>query len=82
MALMLEAIDGYMVRGVATTLPFGKFVFEHEAFRSGHFNTHFVKEHYLPETLRDMEIKEARMAALMAVAQFLKDQQQLRLPIQ
>jgi propionyl-CoA carboxylase alpha chain len=40
---MLKAIDGYLVKGVETTLPFGKFVFEHEAFRSGNFDTHFVK---------------------------------------
>jgi propionyl-CoA carboxylase alpha chain len=32
--IMLKAIDGYLVKGVETTLPFGKFVFEHEAFRS------------------------------------------------
>jgi propionyl-CoA carboxylase alpha chain len=41
--IMLKAIDGYLVKGVETTLPFGKFVFEHEAFRSGNFDTHFVK---------------------------------------
>jgi propionyl-CoA carboxylase alpha chain len=42
--IMLKAIDGYLVKGVETTLPFGKFVFEHEAFRSGNFDTHFVKK--------------------------------------
>jgi propionyl-CoA carboxylase alpha chain len=33
--IMLKAIDGYLVKGVETTLPFGKFVFEHEAFALG-----------------------------------------------
>jgi acetyl-CoA carboxylase biotin carboxylase subunit len=33
--LMIKAIDNYLVEGVQTTLPFGKFVMEHEAFRSG-----------------------------------------------
>ncbi len=44
--LMIRAIDNYKVEGVATTLPFGKFVCEHEAFTSGEFDTHFVKNYY------------------------------------
>src|SRR5690606_25805398 len=31
--IMLKAIEDYKVEGISTTLPFGKFVFEHEAFR-------------------------------------------------
>jgi propionyl-CoA carboxylase alpha chain len=46
---MAMAIDGYEVEGVATTLPFGRFVMASEAFRSGNFDTHFVKDHYTPE---------------------------------
>jgi acetyl/propionyl-CoA carboxylase alpha subunit len=42
-AEMIKAIDEYHVEGVATTLPFGKFVMQHEAFRSGDFDTGFVK---------------------------------------
>lgn len=47
--IMIKAIDHYIVEGVSTTLPFGKFVFQHEAFRSGNFDTHFVKKYYSPE---------------------------------
>src|SRR5690606_7739175 len=43
---MLEAIADYKVEGVETTLPFGTFVCEHDAFRSGNFDTHFVKKYY------------------------------------
>jgi propionyl-CoA carboxylase alpha chain len=50
--IMLKAIDGYLVKGVETTLPFGKFVFEHEAFRSGNFDTHFVKKYYSADLLK------------------------------
>src|SRR5690554_5347082 len=32
--LMIQAIEEYKVEGIFTTLPFGTFVFEHEAFRS------------------------------------------------
>ena len=78
--LMINAIDNYEVEGVSTTLPFGKFVFEHEAFRSGNFNTHFVKKYYSPEKLQEQTKEEAELAALVALKQYLKDQQQLRLP--
>ena len=77
---MLQAISLYEVQGVETTLPFGKFVFEHEAFRSGNFDTHFVKKHFSPEKLRAAQEDEARLAALVALRQYLEDQKLLRLP--
>lgn len=80
--LMIKAIEDYEVEGVSTTLPFGKFVFEHEAFRSGNFDTHFVKKYYSAEKLQEQTREEAELAALVALKQYLKDQQQLRLPNQ
>lgn len=79
--LMLKAINDYQVEGVMTTLPFGKFVFEHEAFRSGNFDTHFVKKYYSAEKLESEIEEEAKMAAVIALKQYLQDQKQLRLPI-
>lgn len=80
--LMLKAIDGYHVEGVQTTLPFGKFVFEHEAFRSGNFDTHFVKKYYNADVLKNQMAKEAEIAALVAMKQYFEDQKIVRLPIQ
>lgn len=80
--IMLKAIDGYQVEGVHTTLPFGKFVFEHEAFRSGKFDTHFVKKYYNAEILKNQKAKEAEIAALVALKQYFEDQKIVRLPIQ
>lgn len=77
---MISAIDAYEVKGVATTLPFGKFVCQHEAFRSGHFDTHFVKHYYTPEILEEEEKDEAKIAAMIALRAYLKDQNQLRIP--
>ncbi|SEA10428.1 acetyl-CoA carboxylase biotin carboxylase subunit [Psychroflexus halocasei] len=77
---MISAIDAYEVEGVATTLPFGKFVCQHEAFRSGHFDTHFVKHHYTPEILEEEQKDEAKLAAMIALRAYLKDQNQLRIP--
>ncbi|WP_412984733.1 acetyl-CoA carboxylase biotin carboxylase subunit [Pontimicrobium sp. IMCC45349] len=80
--LMIHAIENYHVKGVQTTLPFGKFVCQHEAFRSGNFDTHFVKKYYSPEKLEAQHTEEAQIAALIAVKQYLEDQKLLRLPIQ
>ena len=78
--LMIKAIDDYHVEGVQTTLPFGKFVFEHEAFRSGNFDTHFVKKYYNADVLRNQMNKEAEIAALVAMKQYFEDQKIVRLP--
>ena len=78
--LMVEGIDAYEVEGIQTTLPFGKFVFENDAFRSGNFNTHFVKNNYSPEKLKAQFTEEAELAAKVALRQYLKDSKQLRLP--
>jgi propionyl-CoA carboxylase alpha chain len=78
--LMLHAIENYHVEGVQTTLPFGKFVCEHEAFVSGNFDTHFVKNYYSPEKLLEQHHEEAEIAALIALKHYLEDQQLLQLP--
>ena len=79
--LMIKAIDDYHVEGVQTTLPFGKFVFEHEAFRSGNFDTHFVKKYYNADVLKIQMNNEAEIAALVALKQYFEDQNIIRLPI-
>jgi acetyl-CoA carboxylase biotin carboxylase subunit len=47
----IRAIDEYQITGVETTLGFCKFVMEHEAFRSGNFDTKFVEQYFKPEML-------------------------------
>ena len=78
--LMIKAIDNYIVEGVATTLPFGKFVMEHDAFRSGDFDTGFVKAYYDAEKLKSKLDTEAEIAAMIAFQQYVEDQKVLRLP--
>lgn len=80
--LMHEAIKNYKVEGVSTTLPFGAFVMEHDAFRSGDFDTHFVKKYYDAEKLKGQMEKEAEIAAFIALKQYLEDKKIVRLPIQ
>lgn len=77
---MIEAIDQYIVKGVATTLPFGKFVMQHEAFRSGEFDTGFVKKYYDAEKLKVQMDTEAEIAAYLALQQYSNDKKILRVP--
>ncbi|UJH67879.1 acetyl/propionyl/methylcrotonyl-CoA carboxylase subunit alpha [Allomuricauda sp. SCSIO 65647] len=79
-SLMLQAIEAYEVVGVQTTLPFGTFVMQHEAFRSGKFDTHFVKNYYSPSAIQKNNEQDAKVAAMMALKKYFEDRKQLRIP--
>jgi acetyl-CoA carboxylase biotin carboxylase subunit len=68
-ARMIRAIEEYEITGIKTTLPFGKFVMEHEAFRSGQFDTHFVGKYFNSDALTSEQENEALIAAVFAVMQ-------------
>lgn len=72
---MVRAIDDYRIAGVKTTLPFCRFTMEHEAFKSGDFDTHFVQKHYEPHMLNRKDEEGQKVAALMG-AWLLQQQQQ------
>ena len=63
---MIRAIADYEIGGIQTTLPFGTFVMEHEAFISGNFDTHFVGEHFEPSLLKSPSEDEKMIAAWFA----------------
>jgi len=69
---MIRAIDDYKITGVQTTLSFCRFAMQHEAFRSGNFDTHFVKKYFSPEMLSGSDETEMELAALLAVEAFQK----------
>ncbi len=71
---MIRAIDEYLISGVQTTLSFGRFVMEHEAFRSGKFDTKFVERYFTPEVLdagSDADLSE--IAAILSARLFDSD---------
>lgn len=70
---MKIAISQFRIKGIETTLPFGEFVFGHEAFVSGKFDTHFVKNYFTPETYHDSSATERKIAAVIAVKNYLKE---------
>ena len=77
---MIRAIDDYEITGVETTLPFCKYVLGHKAFVSGNFDTHFVKNHFTPESLNTEITEEAEIAALFA-ARMVDDNQTANSPL-
>ena len=70
---MIRAIDEYDITGIQTTLSFGKFVMQHEAFTSGNFDTHFVNKYFSADSLKNDHEEEALLAAITTVF-LLKDQ--------
>lgn len=64
---MLRAIADYRISGVQTTLPFCAWAIDHEAFRSGNFDTHFVSTYFKPGVLKPAaDAVELEVAALAA----------------
>ena len=78
---MKQAIQDYKIEGLLTTLPFGTFVFEHEAFLSGHFDTQFVKNYYTPELIKEKQKTMAEAAALVAL-KYWQNQQKMLKPVE
>ncbi len=73
---MIRAIDEYQIVGIQTTLGFGRFVMKHEAFTSGNFDTHFVKNYFSPDDLIEQTEDEAFVASLLAVELLSKSKDQ------
>ena len=78
---MKQAITDYKIKGVETTLPFGQFVFNNEAFIAGDIDTHFVKNHYTEENKKNQNELEKEIAAKVALKLYLDELNKLK-PIQ
>jgi propionyl-CoA carboxylase alpha chain len=66
-ARMRRALDDYRILGIETTIPFCRYVMDHEAFVSGDFQIDFVSRYYRPEQLADASPDEVLAAAIAAV---------------
>jgi acetyl-CoA carboxylase biotin carboxylase subunit len=67
-ARMERAIDDYTISGIETTLGFCRFVMGHPAFRSGKYDTHFVRDHFTPKVLQGDDPGAMEVAALVVGA--------------
>lgn len=84
---MIRAIDDYKISGIATTLPFCKFVMKHEAFVSGKFDTNFVNKYFSPELMKETSLNtdvenEVLIAALLAEKIFTNKSNQAKNELQ
>lgn len=76
--LLKKAINKYDIKGIATTLPFGRFVANHDAFVSGKFDTGFVGKYYSNELYMDSLEEENAVAAKLALHLYRKNNEQLK----
>jgi acetyl/propionyl-CoA carboxylase alpha subunit len=73
---LTRAIEEFRINGIETTLPFGKWAINHEAFVKGQFDTHFIANYYKPELLEQFSEEQKEIAALIAVNIFKEKTEQ------
>ncbi|MBB6610146.1 acetyl-CoA carboxylase biotin carboxylase subunit [Pontibacter sp. Tf4] len=71
---MLRAIAEYQITGIETTLPFGAYVLQHEAFVSGNFDTKFIERYFTPEALKPASSEAEETIAVALAAMLLQKQ--------
>lgn len=64
---LIRAINEYRVKGIRTTLPFGKWALQQPAFITGQFDTNFIGKYFTPQSLRAENSEAAQAAAILAV---------------
>lgn len=63
---LCRAIDEYRIKGIKTTLQFGKWAVRQPAFKEGKFDTKFIERYYKPEYLLPMDKETEEVASLFA----------------
>lgn len=63
---LCRVIDEYYIRGIKTTLGFGKWAVQTEPFRTGNFDTKFIDKHFKPEYLMQEDKDAEEVAALLS----------------
>lgn len=61
---MLRALDEYEIAGCRTTIPFCRYVLNHESFVSGEYDTHFVPDLFTADKLNDFASDDPNIKAL------------------
>ena len=69
---MKLAIDDYEIIGIETTLSFGKFVMNNDAFLSGDYSTDFVSNFFTPESLQQDNSQETEEIAAVIASRLFK----------
>ena len=74
---LLDALDGYDIRGVTTNLDFLSSLLAHPRFRQGDISTNFIAEEY-PDGYQDPVIDEGAREQFAVIAAYVRAQQELR----
>jgi propionyl-CoA carboxylase alpha chain len=64
---MREALNGFVIRGVSSNIPFQAALLAHPKFAAGTFNTGFIAEHY-PKGFSAAHVKHTEPRFLLALA--------------
>lgn len=72
-AKMLRAIEEYQITGIETTLSFGTFVLQHEAFVSGNFDTKFIERYFTPSVLEPQVAEGTEEIAAVLAAMLMNN---------
>lgn len=73
---LCRAIDEYQVKGICTTLQFGKWAVQTEPFRSGNFDTKFIEKYFTAEALDNTDPETEKAAAVLASVLWQKGRKQ------
>jgi acetyl-CoA carboxylase, biotin carboxylase subunit len=71
---LIRAIEEYQVKGIVTTLPFGRWALQQPAFIDGAFDTNFIGKYFTPDSLENPEQQAAKAAALLAIQVWQEEQ--------
>lgn len=63
---MLRALDEYEIAGCRTTIPFCRYVLNHDDFKNGTYDTHFVLDKFSAEKLDEMEGSNEKIQSVAA----------------
>ena len=66
-ARMREALNGFVIRGISSNIPFQAALLAHPKFTTGDFNTGFIAEHY-PKGFSESSVKHEQASFLLALA--------------
>lgn len=66
-ARMREALNGFVIRGISSNIPFQAALLAHSKFTAGDFSTGFIAEHY-PKGFSESSVKHEQASFLLVLA--------------
>src|SRR5471032_842401 len=76
-AKMREALNGFVIRGISSNIPFQSALLAHPDFKAGNFNTGFIAQHY-PHGFVAEEVAHADSLFLVALAAQIRRKEHAR----